>query len=162
MHANASGVSLLASNKEKLLEYANSHISDEGLDSSYMVDYIFSNNECFSNLGLQIAMNEDLFGNDIEAPMVIVEDIPITNYRIKGSKSDTTQISHNGVDYMKFLDTDFADGISMLPPSATITVYGKLSQNTYAGRTTCQIIIDDYEIHEEGPQFSYTPEDYEF
>lgn len=160
-HANASGVSLLASKKQELLDYANSHISDEGLDSSYMVDYIFSAEECFSELGLELARNESLFGNDIESPTIVVEDVPVSNFRVMGAKSDTTRISYNGIDYMKFSNAEFADAAMMFDSESTITVYGRFAQNTWAGRTTCQVIIDDYEVNE-AISFGYSEEDYAF
>lgn len=146
-HANASGVSLLISKKEDLLKYANSHISEEGLNSSYMVDYIFSAQENYSKLATQLAEHEDLFGNDIETPTVVAEKIPLDNYMIMGENKDSFKFTHNGVEYVKFKDATFVDEIRACEEPITLTVYGRLGLNKWQGRVTPQLIIDDYDIN---------------
>lgn len=146
-HPNAAGCSIHESNLEKLLEYANSNISDEGLANVYYVDYIFDYNENFGNILLQIAEHPELWGNDIEEPAVVVKDIPYCSEQwfLMGENKDSCKFTYNGIEYVRFKDSDFAQECKAYE-RGTITVYGKIKKNTWAGRTTPQILIDDYEM----------------
>ena len=146
-HPNAAGCSIHESNLEKLLEYANNNISDEGLANVYYVDYIFNDNENFGDILLQIAEHPELWGNDIEEPVVVVKDIPYCSEQwfLMGENKDSCKFTHNGVEYVRFKDSDFAQECKAYE-RGTITVYGKIKKNTWAGRTTPQILIDDYEM----------------
>lgn len=146
MHENAAGFSISNDKINDLLKYANQKISNEGLDSSYDVDFIFSSSENISELLLQLASNEELFGNDIESPTIVVQDIPINKYQLMGENQDTVKIVYNNVEYIKFKDSMFADALGMSDENSHITVYGHLGLNKWGGKTTVQCIIDDYDL----------------
>ena len=148
-HANAAGVSIHESNLEALLEYANSHISDEGLSNVYFVDYIFNEAEDFGDILLTIAEHPELWGNDIEEPTVVIENIPYYKEQlfVMGENKDSAKFTHNGVEFVKFKNSDFIQEMQAYD-RGRITVYGKIKKNTWAGRTTPQILIEDYEIEE--------------
>ena len=154
MHANAAGMSIHESNLEDLLAYANMNISDEGLSNVYYVDYIFNENEDISTLLLNIASASNLWGNDVEEPAVVVEQIPYYKDElfIMGENKDSVKFSHNGVEYVRFKDADFTQEITAYE-RGNITVYGKIKKNTWAGRTTPQILIEDYEIEDTTYEF---------
>lgn len=145
-HSNACGFSIQHSRISQLLNYANTTISDQGLENVYDVDYIFNANENFTQLGFELAAAEDYWGNEIKEPTVVVEDIPLSSVMVMGEKRDTTKISYGGLNYIRFKDTDFAQLTSHTTNSSTITIYGKFNINVYAGRKYLQIFIDDYEI----------------
>ena len=153
-HANAAGVSIHESNLDDLLAYANSHISDEGLSNVYFVDYVFSEDEQISSLLLTIAEHPELWGNDIDEPTVVIERIPYYQEQIfvMGENKDSAKFIHNGVEYVKFKNSDFIQEITGYS-RGYITVYGKIKKNTWAGRTTPQILIDDYEIEDATYEF---------
>lgn len=146
-HANAAGVSIHENDLEKLLEYADTTISDKGLENTYYIDYLFDYNENFAPIALALTSQEDLWGNDVEEPSVVVEHIPLLpkDIMIMGENKDSVKFSKNGVEYVKFKDPDFAMEIKNYN-RLDITVYGRLGRNTWAGRTTPQVIIEDYEI----------------
>lgn len=145
-HSNACGFSIQHSRISQLLNYANTTISDQGLENVYDVDYIFNANENFTQLGFELAAAEDFWGNEIKEPTVVVEDIPLNSVMVMGEKRDTTKISYGGLNYIRFKDTDFAQLASHTTNGSTITIYGKFNINVYAGRKYLQIFIDDYEI----------------
>ena len=145
-HSNACGFSIQHSRISQLLNYANTTISDQGLENVYDVDYIFNANENFTQLGFELAAAEDYWGNEIKEPTVVVEDIPLSSVMVMGEKRDTTKISYGGLNYIRFKDTDFAQLTSHTTNGSTITIYGKFNINVYAGRKYLQIFIDDYEI----------------
>lgn len=149
MHANAAGMSIHESNLQKLLDYANSTISEEGLSNVYFVDYIFSADENIVPLLLNIAGNEELWGNDVEEPVVVVEKIPFDNssLMVMGANKDSSKFNYNGVEYVKFKDSDYVQDFRS-HTRGFITVFGKIKKNTWAGRTTPQILIEDYEIED--------------
>lgn len=145
-HKNAAGYSISYNRISDLISYANTTISDQGLENVYDVDYIFNANENFTQLGFKLAAAEDFWGNEIKEPTVVVEDIPLNSVMVMGEKRDTTKISYGGLNYIRFKDTDFAQLASHTTNGSTITVYGKFNINVYAGRKYLQIFIDDYEI----------------
>ena len=153
-HANAAGVSIHESNLEALLEYANSHISDEGLSNVYFVDYIFNEAEDFGDILLTIAEHPELWGNDIEEPTVVIENIPCYKEQlfVMGENKDSAKFTHNGVEFVKFKSSDFIQEMQAYD-RGRITVYGKIKKNTWAGRTTPQILIEDYEIEDATYEF---------
>ena len=153
-HANAAGVSIHESNLEALLEYANSHISDEGLSNVYFVDYIFNEAEDFGDILLTIAEHPELWGNDIEEPTVVIENIPYYKEQlfVMGENKDSAKFTHNGVEFVKFKNSDFIQEMQAYD-RGRITVYGKIKKNTWAGRTTPQILIEDYEIEDATYEF---------
>lgn len=146
-HANAAGVSIHESQLQNLLTYANNRISDEDLSNAYQVDYIFSTDEDIAPYAISIAENPDLWGGDIEEPRIVIENVPFENWGLflMGADKASIKFSHNGVDYVKFKDTDFIQEMRACR-SGTITVYGTLKKNTWNGRTTAQVFIQDYEI----------------
>lgn len=145
-HSNACGFSIQHSRISQLLNYANTTISEQGLENVYDVDYIFKANENFTQLGFELAAAENYWGNEIKEPTVVVEDIPLSSVMVMGEKRDTTKISYGGLNYIRFKDTDFAQLTSHTTNGFTITIYGKFNINVYAGRKYLQIFIDDYEI----------------
>lgn len=146
-HANAAGYSIKKDLVSQLIQYANTHISDAGLDNVYDVDYIFSADEDFKELGLILASNESCWGNEIKEPTIIVEKIPFrrANVMLMGANKDSVKISYKGIDYVRFKDPDFAQLISSMQVGE-ITVLARYNKNVYAGKTTLQCFIDDYEI----------------
>ena len=69
-----------------------------------------------------------------------------------GENKDSAKFTHNGVEYVKFKNSDFIQEITGYS-RGYITVYGKIKKNTWAGRTTPQILIDDYEIEDATYEF---------
>lgn len=154
MHANAAGLSIHESNLEDLLNYANTHISDDGLSNVYFVDYIFNENENIGSLLLTIADHPELWGNDIEEPTVVIENIPYYREQVMvmGEGKDSAKFSHNGIEFVKFKNLDFIQEL-LAPERGRITVYGKIKKNSWAGRTTPQVLIEDYEIEDATYEF---------
>jgi hypothetical protein len=103
----------------------------------------------FGNLLLNIAKHPELWGNDIEEPTVVVEKIPFFRSQlfVMGENKDSIKFTHNGVEYVKFKNSDFIQEITSCE-RGYITVYGNIKQNTWMGKTTPQILIQDYEIED--------------
>lgn len=153
-HHNAAGVSIHESKLEDLLEYADTTISDAGLENTYYVDYIFNYNESFAALALALTEQENIWGNDVEEPTIVVESIPLTSkdFMVMGAEKDSVKFSRNGIEYVKFKDADFVQQLNEFN-RFNITVYGRLGRNVWAGRTTPQVIIEDFDIKNTDDEF---------
>lgn len=151
-HPNAAGVGVHEKNLDSLLAYANSQISEEGLENIYGVDYIFNETENFTQLAINLASDPSLWGNDVYEPKVVVENVPVSNLFIMGADKSSVKWSHNGVEYVRFKDTDFIDEVQQYD-RCEITVYGTLAVNEWAGRKTPQIRIEDWSIRDTSDDF---------
>ncbi|MDY3768143.1 MAG: hypothetical protein SOZ83_00865, partial [Sphaerochaetaceae bacterium] len=64
------------------------------------------------------------------------------------TNQDSTKITCNGIDYVKFKDLDFAQMV-LDNCDKSVDVYGKFRLNEWAGRQTLQILIEDYELNKQ-------------
>lgn len=147
-HANAAGLSFPAKSLNRLLNYANNNISDEGLENVYLVDYVFDEDEkVISDIILNMINYEDLWGNDMKEPTAIVKDIIIPSSILfaMGKNQDSSKFLHNGVEYICFKNQDFINQIKQ-NNFAKVTVYGTFSLNNWKGQTIPQFLIHDYEV----------------
>jgi hypothetical protein len=69
-----------------------------------------------------------------------------------GENKDSCKLTYNGVEYVKFKNIDFAQECKAYERGC-MTVYGKIKKNTWAGRTTPQILIEDYEFEDTTNEF---------
>lgn len=116
------------------------------------MDYIFTEDEDFSNLALNLASDGSLWGNDVYEPKVVVENVPVKNLFIMGADKSSAKWIHNGVEYVRFKDTDFIDEIQQYD-RCEITVYGTIAVNEWAGKKTPQIRIEDWSIRDTSDDF---------
>lgn len=151
-HANAAGASFHEKNLPTLLKYANTQISDEGLENVYLVDYIFDSSEDFSSLAINLSKDPSLWGNDVYEPKVVVENVPVKGLFIMGADKSSVKWSYNGVEYVRFKDTDFINELQQYE-RAEITVYGSIAVNEWAGKKTPQIRIEDWDIRDTSNDF---------
>ena len=71
-----------------------------------------------------------------------------------GSDKSSIKITSNGVDFVKFKDTDFIQEIQE-NRMKKIEVYGRLNLNEWAGRKSLQIFIDDYSFQEDNSKYDF-------
>jgi hypothetical protein len=84
-------------------------------------------------------------------PLIYVKDFHFkkSDIQIMGKNQDTIKIVKNGVAYMKFFAKDFIEDLQQLPNDLKIEIVGKANVNTWGGRTTPQIFIEDFDIKED-------------
>lgn len=154
-HANAHGCGINISKLPSFLQYANSALSKEAFKNCYIVDYIFENTDAeFVKLGTSLADNPEYFGNGIPEIKIVVRNIPLSNILVMGSDKSSIKITSNGVDFVKFKDTDFIQEIQE-NRMKKIEVYGRLNLNEWAGRKSLQIFIDDYSFQEDNSKYDF-------
>ena len=153
-HDNAAGYSINANKVEAFLNYCNTKLNAEDFENCYTVDYILDAKE--NNLSLLYALAEhpEYFGNHIDEIKIVIKNIALANIFVMGANKDSVKISYNNVDYVKFKDTDFIDEI-MTNRTKLLTIYGKVNLNTWMGKTSIQIFIEDYDLEEDNSKYEF-------
>ena len=153
-HDNACGFGINGSKIDQLIDYANTNLHAEDFENCYMVDYILDANDNNYELLETLASHPEYFGNHIDEVKFVVENIPLASFQLMGANKDSTKISYNGVDYVRFKDNDFAAEI-LDDRTRLLTVYGRANLNTWGGRTTVQVFIDDYDFTEDSHKYDF-------
>ena len=153
-HDNACGFGISGWKIDQLLDYANTNLHAEDFENCYTVDYILDANDNNGDLLAVLASHPEYFGNHIDEIKFVVENIPLGSFQLMGTNKDSTKISYNGIDYVRFKDMDFAAEL-MDDKTKLLTVYGRANLNNWGGRTTVQMFIDDYEFKENSHKYDF-------
>ena len=153
-HDNAAGWGLNGDKLDSLLNYANTHLSAKDFENCYVVDYILDGNDYNDELLGCLASHPEYFGNHIEEPMIVIKDIPLMSIMVMGASKDSIKISYNGIDYVKFKDTDFIEEV-MNNRTKKLTVYGRANLNSWMGKESVQVFITDYELVEDNSKYDF-------
>lgn len=153
-HDNAAGWGLNGDKLNALLNYANSHLKAEDFENCYIVDYILDGNDYNDELLGCLAAHPEYFGNHIEEPMIVIKNIPLMSIMAMGTNKDSMKISYNGIDYVKFKDTDFVEKIQN-NRTKKLTVYGRANLNEWMGKQSVQVFISDYELVEDTSKYDF-------
>ena len=153
-HDNAAGWGLNGDKLDSLLNYANTHLSAKDFENCYVVDYILDGNDYNDELLDCLASHPEYFGNHIEEPMIVIKDIPLMSVMVMGASKDSIKISYNGIDYVKFKDTDFIEEV-MNNRTKKLTVYGRANLNSWMGKESVQVFITDYELVEDNSKYDF-------
>ena len=123
-------------------------------ENCYLVDYILDSND--SNLALltELTSHPEYFGNHIDEIKLVVKNIPLSSIQVMGANRDSIKISSNGIDYVKFKDEDFIKEV-MEDRMKKLTVYGRGNLNTFMGRTSIQVFIDDYQLDNDDSKYDF-------
>lgn len=153
-HDNAAGWGLNGDKLDSLLNYANTHLSAKDFENCYIVDYILDGNDYNDELLGCLAAHPEYFGNHIDEPMIVIKNIPLMNVQVMGTNKDSIKISYNGIDYVKFKDTNFIEEI-MNNRMKKLTVYGRANLNEWMGKKSVQVFITDYELVEDNSKYDF-------
>lgn len=153
-HDNAAGFGINSINENKLLDYSNETLDEDAFSRCYTVDYVLDAAKNNSELLIKIASHPELFGNHIEEVKFIIKNISLASVLPMGANKDSMKISYNGVDYVRFKDMGFVESV-MNNRTYKLTVYGRANLNTFAGRTSIQIFIDDYELLKDENKYDF-------
>ena len=153
-HDNACGFGISGNKIDQLVQYANSTLKAEDFENCYVVDYILNANDNNVDLMATLASHPEFFGNHIDEIKFVVENIPISSVFLMGANKDSVKISYNGIDYVRFKDSDFAMEV-LEDKTKLLTAYGRVNLNTWGGRTTVQLFIDDYELKDDSHKYDF-------
>lgn len=148
-HANALGLGILEADVPAFLQYTDEILKDMQPEPLYYVDYIYENGEINPDDILSIGSLTNLWGQDIDEPLVVVEGLKVYKELVKVYKKtdNTLKISSNsGVDLMKFKASK--EDCETLTENAysVINAVGRCNLNEWNGKITPQIFIEEMEI----------------
>lgn len=149
LHANAFGVIIDDDKIEPLKEYAKEALKDIDFSPNYKVDFIWDIDMINENNIYEIADFNYLWAQDVEEPLVAIENIRITNETIKflGSGGNTLRISANDIGFLKF--NLKPEEKAVLDPGGgyyVMDVVGRCARNIFNNTTSPQIQIEDFRI----------------
>lgn len=149
LHANAFGVIIDDDKIEPLKEYAKEALKDIDFSPNYKVDFIWDIDMINENDIYEIADFNYLWAQDVEEPLVAIENIRITNEAIKflGSGGNTLRISANDIGFLKF--NLKPEEKAVLDPGGgyyVMDVVGRCTRNIFNNTTSPQIQIEDFRI----------------
>lgn len=147
-HDAAAGFGINGFNADKLLSYSNEKLDDSDFAKCYTVDYILDGRENINPLLESLAEHPEFFGNHIDEIKVVIKNISLASVMAMGANKDSMKINFNNIDYVRFKDATFTEEV-FSNRMKTLTVYGRINLNTFAGRTTTQVFIDDYDLEDE-------------
>lgn len=153
-HDNAFGGGIKVNRLEAFINYINNDLPANAFENCYVVDYILNAREDNVDLLTSLAEHPEYFGNHIDEIKVVLKDIPLANVMTMGTNKDSMKISYNSIDYIRFKDLDFVEDI-FSNRTKLLDVYGRINLNTFAGRTSIQVFIDDYSLHEDSHKYDF-------
>ena len=148
-HSFAFGTSIHKNNLDAFLKYADEKLKDVNFnENTYEVDLIIEgDNHFLPNIVTQFGELNKIWGQGIEEPLIIIQNIKINNKDIQliGNDKTTVKFDYNGITYIKFKDKKFGEELEK-NNTMTLNILGKANLNNFMGKITAQIFITDYEI----------------
>ena len=147
-HEGAFGVGIADSELEEFISYSNEVLKDFDFTAKYYVDFEYDANLLTGEDILNIADFDNLWGKCVEEPYVLIKNIKVSASNISLLKGTTIKITlPNDITLIKFR-TNEAEYNNLYSEMGCITlnVIGRFQRNSWNGRVTPQILIEDYEI----------------
>lgn len=131
---------------------ANQLLKDIDEESVYLVDKIYNEKNVDSDDILAIAALGNLYGKDVEEPLIAIEKLKITKNMItllSPDKNPTLRITlPNKINIMKFKSSvDEYESLSTADEGyIEINLVGSCNKNVWNGNISAQIFMADYQI----------------
>ena len=151
---SAFGLALPLKNMQSFVNFMNTQFSATSFDNCYLVDYVLDANQDIYNLLYILAEHKDYYGNGVDEPTVIIKNIPLKYMFIMGNNKDCLKINYNNIDYVRFKDIEYIEALAA-NRDKLLTIYGKPALNTFNGKTSVQIIINDYELIDNNSKYEF-------
>ena len=156
-HESAAGIGIPYNNIDRFISLTNKQLKKVDLGSGkYFVDFEFNNNDLdqIEQACYDLDVIANVYGKGVEEPKVIIKDLLFTPKEVvvMGKDNSSAKININNLAIVKFKDTKFVEDVQKYSLSS-ITIYGKLNLNNFAGKFTPQVIIEDYEIENASAKF---------
>ena len=147
-HEGAFGVGILDEDLPQLIHYANTILANYDFTPKYYVDFEYDSITLTGDDILNIADCDWLWGQCIEEPYILVKNLKLTANNLSLLKGTTIKIALNDeINMIKFkCSQEEFDQLYSELGCVTINVIGRFQKNSWCGRETPQILIEDYEI----------------
>lgn len=152
-HSQAAGYGIQEDRIDTFISLVNEQFSPDDFQNCYLVDYALDAYDSELNpLFVTLAQHPEYFGNGVDEIKVVVKGIKVSSPFFMGTNKDSTKISCNGIDYVRFKDENFVEAVRTFN-GEKMTVMGRLNLNTFAGKTSVQLFIEDYEFFDNRYEF---------
>ena len=150
-HQSAFGCGIYDYKFNEFLAYVNNALKDLKFEPCYKVDFIFQGNRFDGNNVIEIAQHKDLWGQSIDEPLIVIENLNVHKDNISlmsADKNPTLKIQlNNGVSLIKFkFSKEEFETLKREEGSIVMNIVGKCAINEWNGRITPQLLIEDYEV----------------
>ena len=147
-HEGAFGVGILDKNLPYFISYSNKLLEDFDFTPKYDIDFEYDIITLTSDDILNIANFDNLWGQCIEEPYVLIKDIKLTASNLSLLKGTTIKVAlKDDISLIKFRSSEEEyNSLYSDLGCVTINVIGRFQKNIWNGRVNPQILIEDYEI----------------
>lgn len=135
----------------RFLDKTDEILKDMSDEAIYYVDYIYQGTEVNPQHILEITDLDDLWGKDVDEPLIAIKGLKITSDMITLMSPDnrpTIKITlPNGISILKFHSSQ--EEYNTLYPNKgyiELDIIGKCNKNVWYNSITPQIFIEDYEV----------------
>lgn len=151
-HQGAFGLGIEESQIKNFIEKTDIVLKDMSDEPVYYVDYIYDGVNVFPEGILDIASLDDLWGKDMDEPLIAIHNLKINEGMItlmSPDKKPTLKITlPNKISLIKFNSNQEEYEKLCLSKYTILDIVGKCNKNVWMNNITAQIIIEDYEILE--------------
>lgn len=150
-HPNAFGLGIYDEDINSFISYSDEALKDMDFTPTYRVDNIYTQQTVNAKDIIDIGGMKALWGQNIDEPLVVVENIAVTKdmlHLMSRDSNPTLKITlSNGISLIKFKSSDEEfDSLFSESGCVVISIIGKCERNVYFSSVTPQIIVEDYEI----------------
>lgn len=151
-HSNAFGIGIYADDFDTFVNWSNEQLKNVEFSPAYRVDLIYDPKDSHMLEAIsEIAQYEELWGQNVDEPLIAVARVNITKDMITLMSPDrkpTLKIQlPNGVSCIKFKSNEEEfNRLCSNQGCVTVDFIGRASENHYRNSVTPQLIITDYEI----------------
>ena len=150
-HAGSFGIEIPQEQFENFIKALNESYANIDMTPVYWVDYVFRNNYMPAKIISDIAGMKSLWGQNIQEPLVALDRICLSSDNVQllsPNKSPTLKITVKGVEIMKFKSSQ-EEYEKFIKDNTVLTAVCTCSVNNYMGKSTPQLIIEDFELNQE-------------
>ena len=154
-HANAFGLCIDKKNIPEYFNYTNEVLKDISTEPVYYVDYEIEEQDInLSNIISEIAKMNDYWGKGLNRAYIAVKfNVTPDNFKVMGSNT-LKFVLHNNISAIKFNGTEEEiQNLSIEKGCLRIEAVCKCNLNSWNGKITPQLLIEDYNIVQRIPYF---------
>ena len=144
-HDNAFGVSIPDENFAKLIEYGNTQLADYDFTPKHKIDIIYYGNNIDINDIASLADNNDLWGEGLEEPKILIKDLPIRSGAISLSPKGYFKIDMGSELSIVKMRMGFDEYDQIDRSGVKLDIVGTCFRNVGFG-DGLQIRIEDYDV----------------
>ena len=144
-HDNAFGVSIPDENFAKLIEYGNVQLVDLDFTPKHKIDIIYYGNNIDINDIASLADNNDLWGEGLEEPKILIKDLPIKSGAVSLSPKGYFKIDMGSELSIVKMRMSFDEYDQIDRSGVKLDIVGTCFRNVGYG-DGLQIRIEDYDI----------------